>query len=204
MKLIKAGLKSLKAAEVVSKSEHVEAKMTGNANFTTPSPALADIAAARVALVNALKDAVGGAHEAVARKNAAVKNVRNLLTQLSRYVNSVADNDVDKAVSSGFELAKTPDPVDKLEAPQELEARMSDYEGRIDLRWDGVRGARMYQVYMCSGDPATGPWNVVGQCSATKFQVKDVEPNRFFSFRVSALGRIGEGPGSDIAQAKAA
>jgi len=43
-----------------------------------------------------------------------------------------------------------------------------------------------------------------GQCTAAKFHVKDVEPNKFFSFRVSALGRIGEGPSSEIAQAKAA
>lgn len=204
MKLIKAGLRTLSPAQVVSKSEYVENRMNGNANFTTPSPALADITAARVQLVDALRDATSGAHEAVARKNAAVKQLRDLLTQLSRYVNSVAGSDVDKAVSSGFDLSKTPDPVDRLDAPQELEARMSDYAGRIDLRWDGVRGARMYQVYMCAGDPATAPWTVVGQCSLTKFQVKDVEPNRFFSFRVSALGRIGEGPGSDIAQAKAA
>jgi hypothetical protein len=204
MKLIKAGLTSLKAAQMVSKSEYVESKMTGNVNFATPSPSVADVTAARMALVAALKEATSGSHEAVARKNAAVKSLRDLLTQLARYVNSVAANDVDKAVSSGFELAKTPNPVDKLDAPLELEARMSDYAGRIDLRWIRVHGARMYQVYMCAGDPATGEWKVVGQCTAAKFQVKDVEPNKFFAFRVSALGRIGEGPASEIAQAKAA
>jgi hypothetical protein len=204
MKLIKAGLSTLKAAQVVSKSEFVEGKMTGNVNFATPSPALADVTAARLALVAALKDATSGSHEAVARKNAAVKTLRDLLTQLARYVNSVAANDVDKAVSSGFELAKTPNPVDKLDAPLELEARRSAYTGCVDLRWDRVYGARMYQVYMCTGDPATSEWKVVGQCTATKFQAKGLDSDKFYAFKVSALGRIGVGPASEIAQAKAA
>ncbi|MBK8612858.1 MAG: hypothetical protein IPN85_05090 [Flavobacteriales bacterium] len=105
-----------------------------------------ELTAARTNLVVALSAAESGAHADVAKKNQSVKTLRDLLTKMARYVNSVAGGDVDKAVSSGFDLAKTPEPLDKLEAPVELSARMSDYAGRIDLRWDRVRGARMYQV----------------------------------------------------------
>ncbi|MBK8615491.1 MAG: fibronectin type III domain-containing protein [Flavobacteriales bacterium] len=205
MKLIKAGLSTLKAAQVVNKSEYVESKMTGNANFPTPSPTLVELTAARTNLVAALSAAESGAHADIAKKNQSVKNLRDLLTKMARYVNSVAGGDVNKAVSSGFELARTPEPTEKLEAPVELSARMSSYLGRIDLRWDSVRGARMYQVYMCDGDVADGgKWTMVGVSSRTKFEVTDLEANKFFSFRVAALGRIGEGPASEIVTAKAA
>jgi len=205
MKLIKAGLSTLKPAQVVNKCQYVEEQMTGNVNFPTPSPTLVELTAARTNLVAALAAAESGAHAEIAKKNQSVKQLRDLLTKMARYVNSVAGGDVDKAVSSGFDLAKTPEPLDKLEAPVELSARMSDYAGRIDLRWDRVRGARMYQVYMCMGNVAEGgEWTVVGVCSRAKFEVTDLEANKFFSFRVTALGRIGEGPASEIVTAKAA
>ncbi len=49
-----------------------------------------------------------------------------------------------------------------------------------------------------------GKWTMVGVSSRTKFEVTDLEANKFFSFRVAALGRIGEGPASEIVTAKAA
>lgn len=205
MKLIKAGLTRLKPAQVVAKSEYVETGMTGNANFPTPTPTLVEVTAARTQLVSALAAAESGAHADIAKKNEAVRTLRDLLTKLARYVNSAAGGDVDKAVSSGFELAKRPEPIDKLEAPQELNARMSSYEGRLDLRWQRVRGARMYQVYMCSGDPAVlANWQVVGVSSKTRHTVSDLAANTFFNFRVTALGRVGEGPASEVVTAKAA
>lgn len=205
MQLIKAGISRLKPPAVVAKSEYVEDMMDGNANFPTPSPTVAEVTAAREVLVAALAAAESGAHADIAKKNQAVRTLRDLLTKMARYVNSVAGGDVDKAVSSGFELAKRPDPIDKLEAPLELNARMSSYAGRIDLRWEKVRGARMYQVYMCSGDPAVpGNWHVAGISSKTKHTVTDLAANTFFNFRVTALGRVGEGPASEVVTAKAA
>ena len=205
MKLIKAGLKRLTPPDVVAKSEYVEGRMTGNASFPTPSPKVADVTAARTVLVAALAAAESGAHADIAMKNEAVRNLRDLLTKLARYVNSVAGGDVDKAVSSGFELAKRPEPIEKLDAPLELNAHMSSYAGQIDLRWDSVRGARMYQVYICAGDPAIAAnWSVVGISSKAKHTVTDLEANKFFNFRVAALGRVGEGPASEVVTAKAA
>lgn len=205
MKLIKAGLSRLKPPAVVAKSEYVETEMTGNANFPAPTPTVAQVTAARTALVAALAAAESGAHADIAVKNEAVRNLRDLLTKLARYVNSVAGGNVDKAVSSGFELAKRPEPIDKLEAPLELSARMSSYAGRIDLKWEHVRGARMYQVYICAGDPAVPKnWTVVGISSKAKHTVTDLEANKFFNFRVTALGRVGEGPASEVVTAKAA
>ena len=61
MEIIKAGLKGLKAPDLVGKTSQVLESMTGNANFANPSPSLADVTAARAALVTAIAEAEGGA-----------------------------------------------------------------------------------------------------------------------------------------------
>ncbi|MEO8590719.1 MAG: fibronectin type III domain-containing protein [Flavobacteriales bacterium] len=204
MEIIKAGLKGLKAPDLVGKTTHVLDHMTANPNFATPSPSLADVTAARAALVTAIAEAESGAHAAIAVKNASAKNLARLLTAMSRYVNSAAAGDVAKAVSSGFELAKTPDPIDHLDAPTKFEGSTAAKAGQVDLRWKGVRGARMYIVYVCDGDPKTGVWKAVGMTSRARFTVSGLITDQLYAFRAAALGVVGEGPVSDIASAKAA
>ncbi len=205
MKIVKAGLKGLKASDLVGKSAHVEGEMTGNANFTTPTPSLTEMTAARASLVAAIAAAESGAHAAIATKNEAAKTLSTMLVKLARYVNSVAGGDVDKAVSSGFDLAKVPDPIDKLEAPSKLEGSTGSIAGEVNLRWKGVRGGRLYQVYICTGDPLSdGIWTVVGMTSKARFTKKDLITDKKYSFRVTALGVVGEGPASEAVVAKAA
>lgn len=205
MKIIKAGLKGLKVAELPGKCEHVESKMAGNVNFATPTPSLADVTAARIALSAAISEAQGGAHAAVASKNAAAKKLSDMLVKLARYVNSVAGGDVDMAVSSGFDLAKVADPIDKLEAPSKFDAFPGTIAGQIELRWKGVRGGRLYNVYICEGDPtADGKWTVAGLCSRGRFTAKGLVTDKKYSFRATALGVVGEGPASETVTAKAA
>ena len=143
MQIVKAGLKDAKPADLVGKSEHIEADMTGNVNFPTPSPKVTDLTAARTALVAAIAAAEGGAHAAIATKNAAAKTLAQLLTKMARYVNSVAASDVQKAGSSGFALAKRPDPIDHLDAPPKFEGPTAAIAGQVDRRWKGVFGARL-------------------------------------------------------------
>ncbi|MEO5584727.1 MAG: hypothetical protein ABIQ75_04655 [Flavobacteriales bacterium] len=205
MRIIKAGLKGQKPSQLISKCAHVVSEMTGNANFTTPSPDLATITAARTALEAALEAAESGAHAEIAKKNVGVKSRSELPVKLARYVNSVAGGDVNKAVSSGFDPAKIPQPADKLAAPVKSECNPGAYQGQVDLRCKGVEHARMYQVYMCEGDPATyGTWIAAGTSSKTKLAVKGLKRHQLYSFRAAALGAAGEGPLSEIASAEAA
>ncbi len=205
MQIIKAGTSKLKPAELVGKSEHIENSMTGNANFANPVPTVAELTTAREKLVAAIADAQSGAHAAIASKNIAATTLSQLLVRMSRYVNSVAAGDVTKAVSSGFELAKKPDPIDQLEAPTNFEGRTATIAGQVDLRWKGVYGARMYFVYVCVGDPTNGgTWKNVGMCSRGRYVVSGLITDKLYTFRVTAIGRVGEGPVSEMVTVKAA
>lgn len=82
MKLVKADLHDLNATEMVAKGGHVVEQMTGNANFTTPVPALAAVTTAIDALGVASAEAEGGAHAAIDARDLALVTLRDLLTAL--------------------------------------------------------------------------------------------------------------------------
>ncbi|MBL7981551.1 MAG: fibronectin type III domain-containing protein [Flavobacteriales bacterium] len=206
MKMIKAGTTGLNAEALIAKAEYVEGMMASNANFPTPNPSIATVTAAREALVAAVAQAESRAIADIAVRNALTSVLREHLVNLARYVNNVAGGDVEKALSSGFELAKRPEPSTKLEAPMGLEVRLSDFEGCLNLNWKPVEDARMYQVYMCEGDPSDpkAVWTVVAVSSRTRTRISELTPGQFYSFRVTALGRVGEGPASEVSGRRAA
>lgn len=205
MKTIKADCSKLNAAALIAKSIYVEGMMTGNAHFATPNPAIADVTAARVALETAAANAKSRAMADIALRNAKAAVLRELLVNLARYVNNVCQGDVEKALTSGFELSKRPEPSTHLSAPADLDVRVSDFEGSVDLKWKLVEDARMYQVYINEGDPADPTkWTMVAVSSKTRARITDLVPGKFYSFRVTALGRIGEGPASDVVSGRAA
>ncbi len=206
MNLIKAGTSDLNAEALIAKAEYVEGMLQGNADFPTPNPSIATVTAAREALVAAVAQAESRATAHVAERNALTKVLRQHLVNLARYVNNVAAGDVSKAVSSGFELAKRPEPSTKLAAPMGFEVRISEFAGCLNLNWKPVEDARMYQVYMCSTDPTdlNAEWTVVTVSSRTRVRISGLTPGKFYSFRVTALGRVGEGPASEVSGRRAA
>ena len=205
MKLVKAETRKLNGSQLVDKSAYVEGMMTGNVNFPAPVPAIASLTAARTALTTALENAQSGAHADTVVKNQAVKTLDGLLNSLCRYVNSVSAGDADKAVSSGFELIRQPDPVDHLDAPTSMKASSGSYIGSVDLRWKRVRGARMYNVYVNTTDPTKeSEWKPAGVSSKAKYTVINQVSGGYCSFRVTALGRVGEGPTSEVIGCRAA
>ena len=205
MRLIKAGTTGLNAKGLIAKAEYVEGKMAGNLAFTTPNPSIASVTAAREALVLGVAKAESRATADIVVRNELASALRVLLVNLARYVNNVAEGDVDMAVSSGFDLAQVPEPSTSLEAPSKLEVRAGSYEGSVELLWKVVEDARMYQVYINEADPSDpSKWTLATVCSRAKTSVTKLVPGKFYSFRVTALGRIGEGPASDVVSGRAA
>jgi len=94
-------------SEVVSKGQSIHDSMDGNANFTTPNPALAgvqthiDTANDKIA---AADTKVAAAREAVAARRAAVEGLIVLLRQLAAYVENQSAGDEDKILSAGFSV----------------------------------------------------------------------------------------------------
>ncbi|MEI6122151.1 MAG: hypothetical protein WCQ95_00845 [Bacteroidota bacterium] len=90
-------------------SRSVVDKMTGNPNFTTPSPKLVDVTAAIDDVEDKAALAQGGSKLDHSNLKNSKKSLLELLRKLAKYVDVTADDDEGIIISSGFELSKEPE-----------------------------------------------------------------------------------------------
>ncbi len=193
-------LDRLNATQVVDKSKFIEGRMKDNPAFPLPEPALADIAAARANLEAAITAAMDGGRTATAIRRARTKELKLMLSQLAGYVTSLAEGNTLAILSSGFDVQRTPVPSGELSAPPDLQASISAFAGRVDLRWRPVKHAAAYQIHRNGTDPAdAAAWQLAGTSTKASFKVTGLTPASITWFRVSAVGTAGIGPVSEVA-----
>lgn len=180
--------------------------LTGNPDFPTPTPTTAIIGTACDKLEAATNayDFNRGKLEKEAR-DLAVADLKFLIRELGGYVQANCKGESDLILSTGFNVRRDNTPIGQLPAPKNVLASTTLYPGRIDLRWDGVKGRSIYEVWMTDGDPSleTG-WKMIAVTPKPRFTVKDLKSNVVYTFRLVAQGPTGASPASDVAKAKAA
>jgi hypothetical protein len=194
MAQIKIGLASLNTESLVLFTRQVLKNMDGNANFPTPTPALADITIKldeyeELALAAQFRD-----KRAVLYRNNAGTELKAMLRTLGAYVSMVAEGADAIIVSSGFEVRSQSDPTPPLTVPVKLSAVRNSHSGRVELDWESVKNALNYVVEMTMDDVQSpeATWINVGTTSRSKFMVDDLNPGTMYSFRVKAFGRRNE------------
>jgi hypothetical protein len=200
---IRAGVKDLPSGDLIAKSLHVESCMANNPHFPAPVPSLATIAELRTDLTYWFQEAQGRSRAAVATRWVVHAQLERALVQLSKYVMAEAQGDIDRQVTSGFEMRRPPYRITMLEAPAPLLATRPNYEGSILLRWPAVHGARMYQVFAnAEGPDCEGTWQMVFAGTARRTEIKGLAELTHYWFRVQAMGAAGVSAWSNTAQAK--
>lgn len=202
MKTIKVGLDGLTALDKVAKSLYIETKMAAEvATFPTPVPPLATVKTARQDLEAAVAATLNGGKAATLAKDQAEDALDELLTQLAGYVVSVAGGDEAILLKSGFDLRRRGSPIGDLPAPVDVRAGFTTTPGRIDLDWQRVYGAVLYQVYQNAVDPdVEAEWKLITMTTRSKHAVEDLVTGKYYWFRVNAVGTAGESPMSDPAK----
>jgi len=169
-------------------------KLTGNAALPTPPVALADMTTQANALEQAIEGAIQGSRHAREVRDAQVKVVRATLTKVGNYVRTTANGDAAILASSGFEMAKEPEPVGLPADPRNLRVAMGPLSTQTLLRWRRVHGATTYQVERSKTDPAVeAGWEVVGVTSKVRFVDTGLESFKPYWYRVRAIGYAGAG-----------
>lgn len=130
--------------------------LTGNTNYTTPFPALADVTAALDDLQAKIEAAAGRDQTAMAARNQSRENARSLFRQLANYVQAHCQNNLEILLSTGFHPTKTPAPVGALPAPQNLHTSYNGKDGEVILRMNRVPGVRG-GVYRATGGKRRRP-----------------------------------------------
>lgn len=170
--------------ELDVKAKFIVDSMTDNANFTTPFPPLADIAAATTTYIEALSNAEGGGRSQTAIKNQARLILEGLLEKLALYVEAYGKSDEVILLSSGFTLARAVTPIGVLPKPESFTAQPKD-KGTISLKLTPIRGAISYQFeYRIIGDET---WNVRTH-SKSYISLTNLQSGAQYEFRVTGIG----------------
>ncbi|MBK8499345.1 MAG: fibronectin type III domain-containing protein [Flavobacteriales bacterium] len=202
---IKLSLFQLTFVKLLALIRNVIAKMTGNPNFATPAVPILDLKALADAFEGAIEDATNGSRQSRLLRNQLALQVMDMLRTQADYVRSVCAGDAAKLESSGYDLAKQRAPIGIPGTAQDMQARMTNLQRQVELRWKRVYGAHGYQVWMTASDPAVAAnWEAIGYTTRVRHLVTTLESYKAYWFCVSAIGTAGEGAQSDPAMGRAA
>jgi hypothetical protein len=100
----KLNFKKLSIPQKIQRAREIVAKLTGNANFPNPVPALAAITAAINALEAAHEAAADGGHTLKAAMHVKEKTLNDLVVQIEDHVSNISAGDEQKILSAGMEI----------------------------------------------------------------------------------------------------
>ena len=200
LKKIKLGISGASPTNTAAYAEAIVSSMTGNANFPTPDPAVATLAADAAAIRAKLTE--------ITTTEADLKTKRDQLAMLTataksdvrkmaNHVENKADGAVDKIHSAGFTVAGDPVATSPLTQVENLRMQISDNEGQLIARYNTVPGAAMYVLE--TSPSSEGPWTQAAITTRSTHTLTTLTPGTKYWVKVRALGASGVGPWSDPA-----
>jgi hypothetical protein len=185
--IINRGFSQLSDSDLVTKVTFIIAQLTGNPNFATTNPTLAQLQTA----LDALKQALTIANPD-AQKQAVIAARRTLeqeLDDLADNLEKTASNDPVKLATTGYDLRKETAPTtDPLPVPQNLRLKLTGVSGQVQLLFDPSQRAKGYQVQTTT-DPNTGTWKDYDTFSSSRgITLQGFERAKDIWVRVRAIG----------------
>lgn len=182
----------LSGAQIVVFANHILSLMTGNANFTSPFPALSILSTA----INNLNAALTAQQKG---NKASTQNVRNAKYQVQRvlkamaaYVEFTCNDNASVALTSGFSLSTH---TNNTKAP--LTPIHGINSGQIDLRAKAVADAGSY-IYQYTQTPlAPASWITAATVKQAKHSITGLTPGVMYYFRVAVVTKTGQQPWSN-------
>jgi hypothetical protein len=196
--LVKLGFRGKSLADFIAYARNIVVKLTGNADFPSPEPTLAEVTASLDELDEANQAALDGGSTPILIREQKYAAAKKLITELGAYVEFKAKGDVLKIASTGFDHRKEPQPLPPLEQVMGLVAIPNVIHGMVDLRWKKVTGAKIYAVSI-TDNIAGNNFTLIGKSSKTKFSATGLESGKQYWFKVMAIGTGSDGAESDPA-----
>ena len=89
-------------------------------------------------------------------RNAVVLQVQDVLRVTADYVRAECDGDAELLTTSGYPLAKQPEPYTEVGIPTNVRASATDVSGEVKLIWGRTLAARMFRIEQAESDPVWG------------------------------------------------
>ena len=195
----------LSEPDFLAKTELINSSMPTNANFPGPWPSPLSSPTSITALFTAYQTAYNAAltHDAakIVIRNIARQSLMTYLKKLAPYLEVVANGDLVKLMSTGYDLRQSPTPTggtDPLLAPIDFRVKRADLSGVLIGHARKLKGASGYEVQICEGNPTVeGDWRHYASVkSASSFEIVGQAPGRLVSVRMRAIGSTGPGVGT--------
>ena len=187
----------------VGRMREVRTALTGNPPFAPLAPRLPGF----VTVVEALETSnttytatVQLADQQLTELNTA-RDVAEAAVAALASASEAETTDDAELLSGGWHLVEPPTPPSPMPAPENLTATGGDLEGEVDMQWEPVTGRDTYLAEWAA-DPV-GPWTQFYVGTKSSCTAGGLNPGQMYYFRVRAVGPLGPGPWSDIAQKRA-
>ena len=198
-KLVSLKLSKQTVPVKIENTRHYVTAMTGNPNFTTPSPSLASITTAVNALETAYNNALGGGKVLTALMHDKELILDTLLTQLSHYVEAIANGSETIILSAGMEMRTT-----SIRAARAFSITTGNLPGEIKLVTK-YKNSNAY-IWQLIADPLpddaivvdpTHIWTQAGVSTKATFNVADLTIGKKYWFRFAYVNKSGQDAWSD-------
>ena len=200
MAKVKLNLQKFSITELFEFARNIVTALTGNADFPTPDPPLADVSTAADNLETAYNNSQ------VARQDSQEKTtlmydlreaITKIVTRLGLYVENTSEGDVAKIQSAGMDVRDEAGASVVPAVPEGLSATAGDMEGEIDLQWEPVSNAKSYAIQQSPDPPGT--WAQAAISTKSKHSITNLTSGDKYWFRVAAVGAGGQSGWSDPA-----
>lgn len=223
MARVKLGFSRFAVSVKIQMARFIVSKMSGNANYPTPTPSLGDIKIATDDLELKTQAALKGGTDKTLEKNLAEKFLDGQMSSLADYVQVASGGDAIIIESSGMEVQKERSKAVILGPILNPNATVGGNPGEILLTWEGMPGAKSYVVEMQvpqavkplppaqqpipSGDGSdvmsenansSVQWMRIDTVTVRRLLVKNLETGKVYSFRVAAINSAGQGDYSQV------
>jgi hypothetical protein len=213
-------LSTLKPAQLVEFAKGVVLAMNGNTNFVSPVPTLNNITLAANALDSAITAAQDKSTLHIEQQNAAVIVLADKLTQLGMYVESTANGNASVILSAAMPVKHNRNVPQQPVSPTHVSATNTKVEGQVEIKWKGVKNARVYVVEQSNDVAAINPtttnttqapatarsfitWTITDIITKPKLVVNGLTSGSKYAFRVYAIGAGGKSIYSTVVVVKA-
>jgi Fibronectin type III domain len=189
--VVKSGVYDWTHNELISATNTVVTRMTGNALYPNPTPSLEFVASTTQdmqALLGEIEQAKTILRTLMARLVPMRKLEENNYRGLASYVQSASNGNANAIISAGFEVRAAPSPVGDLAPPLNLVLTLNGTIGIMTLSWAPVEKARSYNIQVSEASTMERNWKPFRTSSSTKQKIDGLEPGKVYAFRIAAVG----------------
>jgi len=182
------GFDRLRDGDLIVRGTTILDAMSGNANFPTPTPTMAELTQGIDEFSEAVSAAEEGGIYEKAFKNEKREALITLLHRLGNYVLFTSNGDRLKALSSQFTIAREPEPAPPITKPELFNVIEGMNPGELNVKFKRVKGARSYLVQYAQ-EPVTDATNWLQHvCTVSKCTLMQLASGKQYRLRVVAVG----------------